>query len=70
MKDTAVFPELLGPQYNLHFGFILVIVATIVRVVDPQPLEPRLPVPRGRREPARGARRGHQRQEHVHLRRC
>jgi general nucleoside transport system permease protein len=30
MKDTAVFPELLGPQYNLHFGFILVIIATIV----------------------------------------
>ena len=23
-------PELLGPQYNLHFGFILVIIATIV----------------------------------------
>ena len=30
MKDTAVFPELFGPQYNLHFGFILVIIATIV----------------------------------------
>ncbi|MBT2500354.1 ABC transporter permease [Agromyces sp. ISL-38] len=30
MKETAIFPELLGPQYNLHFGFILVIVATIV----------------------------------------
>lgn len=29
MKDTAVFPELLGNQYNLHFGFILVILATI-----------------------------------------
>ncbi len=29
MKDTAVFPELFGPQYNLHFGFILVIIATI-----------------------------------------
>lgn len=26
---TAVFPDLLGPNYNLHFGFILVIVATI-----------------------------------------
>ena len=37
-------------------------------VVDPQPLEPRLPVPRGRREPQRRARRGHQRQEHVRLR--
>ncbi|MET0782086.1 MAG: ABC transporter permease [Microbacterium sp.] len=30
MKPTAVFPELFGPQYNLHFGFILVIIATIV----------------------------------------
>jgi simple sugar transport system permease protein len=30
MKETAIFPELLGPQYNLHFGFILVIIATIV----------------------------------------
>lgn len=30
MKDTAIFPELFGPQYNLHFGFILVILATIV----------------------------------------
>ena len=30
MKDTAVFPELFGPQYNLHFGFILVVIATIV----------------------------------------
>jgi len=30
MKETAVFPDLLGPQYNLHFGFILVIGATIL----------------------------------------
>ncbi|MGZ8805129.1 MAG: ABC transporter permease [Microbacterium sp.] len=30
MKETAVFPELFGPQYNLHFGFILVIIATVV----------------------------------------
>lgn len=30
MKETAIFPELLGPQYNLHFGFILVIIATVV----------------------------------------
>jgi ABC-type uncharacterized transport system permease subunit len=26
---TAVFPELLGPQFNLHWGFIFVIAATI-----------------------------------------
>lgn len=26
---NAVFPELLGPKYNLHFGFILVIAATV-----------------------------------------
>lgn len=30
MKETAVFPDLLGPQYNLHFGFILVIAATVL----------------------------------------
>ncbi|WP_082561967.1 ABC transporter permease [Microbacterium sp. Root61] len=30
MKDTAIFPELFGPQYNLHFGFILVILATVL----------------------------------------
>jgi simple sugar transport system permease protein len=30
MKDTAIFPDLLGPQYNLHFGFILVIAATVL----------------------------------------
>lgn len=30
MKDTAIFPALLGPQYNLHFGFILVIIATVL----------------------------------------
>ena len=29
MKETAIFPDLLGPQYNLTFGFILVIIATI-----------------------------------------
>ena len=29
MADTAVFPELLGPQYNLHLGFLLVIAATV-----------------------------------------
>jgi ABC-type uncharacterized transport system permease subunit len=28
-KPTAIFPELLGSGYNLHFGFILVILATI-----------------------------------------
>jgi len=28
-KETAVFPDLLGPDYNLHFGFVLVIAATI-----------------------------------------
>ena len=28
-KPTAIFPDLLGPEYTLHFGFILVILATI-----------------------------------------
>ncbi|WP_235497090.1 ABC transporter permease [Agreia sp. Leaf283] len=26
---TAVFPDLLGPQFNLHWGFIFVIAATV-----------------------------------------
>jgi simple sugar transport system permease protein len=29
MLSTAVFPDLLGPDYNLHAGFLLVIVATV-----------------------------------------
>jgi len=28
MLDTAVFPELFGPKYNLHWGFVVVILAT------------------------------------------
>ncbi|TFD71659.1 ABC transporter permease [Cryobacterium sp. Hb1] len=28
-KPTAIFPDLLGPNYNLHFGFVLVIGATV-----------------------------------------
>jgi ABC-type uncharacterized transport system permease subunit len=28
-KETAVFFELLGSKYNLHFGFIIVIAATV-----------------------------------------
>lgn len=29
MLDTAIFPELLGPSYNLHAGFIVAVAATI-----------------------------------------
>jgi simple sugar transport system permease protein len=29
MADTAIFPDLFGPRYNLHAGFITVIAATI-----------------------------------------
>ncbi|MFT4135041.1 ABC transporter permease [Microbacterium sp.] len=29
-QSTAVFPELLGPQFNLHFGLVLVILATLL----------------------------------------
>ncbi|TFD25229.1 MULTISPECIES: ABC transporter permease [Cryobacterium] len=28
-QPTAIFPDLLGPNYNLHFGFVLVIGATV-----------------------------------------
>jgi len=30
MLSTAVFPDLFGPQYNLHLGFVFAIIATIV----------------------------------------
>ena len=30
MKETAVFPDLLGPQYNLHFGFVLALAAVVL----------------------------------------
>jgi general nucleoside transport system permease protein len=30
MKDTAIFPAILGPQFNLHFGFVLAVIATVV----------------------------------------
>jgi ABC-type uncharacterized transport system permease subunit len=29
MKPSAIFPDLLGPNYNLNIGFILVIIVTI-----------------------------------------
>ncbi|MGX9348054.1 ABC transporter permease [Microbacterium sp. KNMS] len=30
MKETAIFPSLLGPQFNLHAGFLVVIAATVL----------------------------------------
>jgi simple sugar transport system permease protein len=30
MKETAVLPLLLGPQYTIHFGFILSVAATVL----------------------------------------
>ena len=61
MKESATLPKVLGDQFNLHLGFVLALVAVACRVVAAQPLDPRLPHPRGRREPARGARLRHQR---------
>jgi simple sugar transport system permease protein len=29
MLETAIFPDLLGPEYNLHLGFVFAIAATI-----------------------------------------
>src|SRR5690606_1337992 len=29
MKDTAILPDILGPQFNLHLGFLIVIAATV-----------------------------------------
>ncbi|MBZ4487050.1 ABC transporter permease [Microbacterium sp. cx-55] len=30
IKETAIFPDLLGPGYNLHFGFILALLSVAV----------------------------------------
>ncbi|QEW00674.1 ABC transporter permease [Microbacterium caowuchunii] len=30
MKETAIFPDLLGAGYNLHFGFVLALIAVAV----------------------------------------
>jgi simple sugar transport system permease protein len=30
MKETAIFFDLLGPKYNLHFGFVLAVAATVL----------------------------------------
>lgn len=30
MKETAIFFDLLGPTYNLHFGFVLALAATVL----------------------------------------
>lgn len=30
MKDTAIFPPILGDRYNLNIGFIIAIIATVV----------------------------------------
>ncbi|HOB56390.1 MAG: ABC transporter permease [Microbacteriaceae bacterium] len=29
MLETAIFPKLLGPSYNLHLGFVFAIIATV-----------------------------------------
>jgi len=30
MKGTAVYPDLFGPTFNLHWGFVVAVVATVV----------------------------------------
>jgi ABC-type uncharacterized transport system permease subunit len=30
MHDTAIFPSLLGPQFNLHIGFVIAVLATFL----------------------------------------
>ena len=56
MKESAVLPKLLGDRYNLHLGFLLALRRGGRRVVDPQPVLPRLPDPCRGREPLRGPR--------------
>ena len=54
MKDSAVLPKLLGDRYNLHLGLPAGADRRRRRLVDPQPVLPRLPHPSRRREPRRG----------------
>ena len=61
MKDSAILPKLLGDRYNLHLGLPAGADRRRRRLVDPQPVLPRLPDPRRRREPRRGPQRGHRR---------
>jgi simple sugar transport system permease protein len=30
MNETAIFPSLLGPQFNLHLGFLIAVAATVL----------------------------------------
>ena len=70
MKDTAVLPKLFGDRSTTCTSASSWRDRRRRRLVDPQPLEPRLPVPRRRREPERGPRRGHQRQDASTSSRC
>ena len=57
MKESAILPKLLGDRYNLHLGLPAGADRRRRRLVDPQPVLPRLPHPSRRREPRRGAQR-------------
>ena len=67
-RTRAVSPSCSGPRPALDCGLHPRDRGHGVRVVAPRALQPRLPPPRGRREPARRARRRHHRAAHVHLR--
>jgi ABC-type uncharacterized transport system permease subunit len=30
MQESAIFPDMLGPRFNLHWGFVVVVAATVV----------------------------------------
>ena len=68
MKDSAILPKLLGDRYNLHLGLPPGADRRRRRLVDPQPVLPRLPDPSRRREPRRGPQRRHRRRSHLHRR--
>ena len=57
MPETVQLPKILGDTYNLHLGFLLALVCVAVVWWLLNRSAPGLPLPRRRREPARGPRR-------------
>ena len=59
MKDSAVLPDVLGEQFNLHFGFVLAVLATLI---EDDAGDDQLPTAHVARkqigDPARGGQRG------------
>ena len=68
MQDSAILPKLLGRPLQPAPGLPPGAGRRRRRLVDPQPVLPRLPDPRRRREPRRRPLRRHRRGSHLHRR--